>query len=559
MKNNMARLGVLAMVGLGMASLTAKQVKHTPADWCTVIHPDRATMGEALAITVRLHGVNEELKLKVDLHWRDAEGTYRGFYTAGQEVLRAANDTNLSFSYQLRPKAGGTVAAVEPVIVLSPTGEWADRTKHATGPPIPVSAGKSAEQPPGSLTGVPPPKDLHPRAPKTPWEVNPYREWENGPSKSAEYFPIAVWLQDPALAKTYKEAGINLFVGLWKGPTEKHLDQLKAAGMPVICHQNKVGLTSEDNDIIVGWLQMDEPDNAKSVDGVWKNDLDAMNSAWPGVSRQEWGQWGPPMPPSRIQSRYDEIKKKDPTRPVHLNLGVGVAWDKAVGRGIRSGHLEDYPEYIEGCDQVSFDIYPAASSRPAVRERLWMVARGVHRLGKWSKPGQPVWNCLEASKISYPQADITPHKIRAEFWMAIIFGSRGVIYFVHQFKPAFNADSLLDNPDLLAGVTEINRQVHALAPVINSPTVVGGATVDSANEQVPVALMTKRVEDATYVFSVAMNYGHTVGRFTVEGIGDATAEVLGEDRQVAVKDGAFQDAFGGYDVHLYRIVKATKR
>ncbi len=36
-------------------------------------------------------------------------------------------------------------------------------------------------------------------------------------------FPIAVWLQDPANAAKYKSAGINVYVGLWQGPTEEQI------------------------------------------------------------------------------------------------------------------------------------------------------------------------------------------------------------------------------------------------------------------------------------------------------------------------------------------------
>lgn len=47
-------------------------------------------------------------------------------------------------------------------------------------------------------------------------------------------FPIAVWLQSPANAAKYRKAGINLYVGLWKGPTDEQLAELKAQGMRVI-------------------------------------------------------------------------------------------------------------------------------------------------------------------------------------------------------------------------------------------------------------------------------------------------------------------------------------
>src|SRR4026209_335565 len=54
----------------------------------------------------------------------------------------------------------------------------------------------------------------------------------------SNYFPIAVWLQDPKNAERYKPAGINLYVALWRGPTSNQLALLEQAGMSVICSQN---------------------------------------------------------------------------------------------------------------------------------------------------------------------------------------------------------------------------------------------------------------------------------------------------------------------------------
>lgn len=53
--------------------------------------------------------------------------------------------------------------------------------------------------------------------------------------------------------------------------------------------------------------------------------------------------------------------------------------------------------------------------------------------------------------------------------MALIHGARGLIYFVHEWKPRFNESALLDDPEMLAAVTRINRQIHALALVFNAP------------------------------------------------------------------------------------------
>jgi hypothetical protein len=349
-----------------------------------------------------------------------------------------------------------------------------------------------------------------------------------------DVFPIAVWLQSPARAADYKAIGINLYVGLWRGPTEAQLADLKRRGMRVVCAQNDVGLKHLDDATIAGWMHGDEPDNAQSL-GRGKG-------------------YGPPVLPAKVVEDYERLKKADPSRPVLLNLGQGVAWDRWVGRGTRTNHPEDYPEYLKGCDIASFDIYPAVHDHPDVAGKLWLVADGVTRLRKWTEDRKPVWNCVECTHVSNPKIKPTPRQIKAEVWMALVRGSRGLIYFAHQFQPKFVEAGLLDDQEMAAAVGAVNKQVHELAPVLNSPAVADGVSVASSAAAVPVEAVAKRRDGSTYVFAVGMRDGATTATFTVAGLtGRAKAEVLGEERTVDVRDGVFRDEFGAWDVHLYRI------
>jgi hypothetical protein len=358
--------------------------------------------------------------------------------------------------------------------------------------------------------------------------------WSRGLPADPAFFPIGVWLQPPSRAQAYREAGFNLYVGLWSGPTESQLTALKQAGMRVICEQNDVGLAHREDPTIVGWMHGDEPDNAQSLG--------------------KGNGYGPPVLPSRIVADYERLRERDPSRPVLLNLGQGVAWDDWHGRGVRTRHPEDYAEYAKGSDLLSFDIYPVTHDRPAVSSNLWFVARGVERLVEWTGGRKPVWNCIECTRISHPTAKPTPHQVRAEVWMALIHGSRGLIYFVHEWKPRFNESALLGDPELLPAVTQINRQIQELAPVLNSPTVPDLVRVRVEDPERPVAVMAKRHGGSVYVFAVAMRDREAKLRFEVVGTADGNqVEVLGEDRVLPVSNGGFQDGFAGYGVHLYRL------
>ena len=181
---------------------------------------------------------------------------------------------------------------------------------------------------------------------------------------------------------------------------------------------------------------------------------------------------------------------------------------------------------------------------------------GVRRLRQWCKDSKPVWVHLETGIIASPDSAATPEQVKAEVWMAIIHGARGIDYFVHQFKPKFNEHALLDNPAMLAAVTAVNKRVSSLARVLNSETVADGVRVKSTNQKTPVHAMVKRKDGATYIFSAAMYCEETKATFRVKGLaGTRTAEALGEGRTIRVDNGLFTDAFAGNGVHLYRIAE----
>lgn len=371
-------------------------------------------------------------------------------------------------------------------------------------------------------------------ADQSPLAVTAYQQWTMGPPADASFFPLAVWLQSPAKAEQYRKAGFNTYVALWKGPTEEQLAALKKAGMKVICHQNESGLRHRGDPTIIGWMHGDEPDNAQSL-GSGKG-------------------YGPPIPPEKIIEDYKRIRATDPSRPVLLNLGQGVAWDNWIGRGVRRNHPEDYPEYVKGCDIASFDIYPVNHDNREVSGKLWFVADGVQRLVRWSDGEKIIWDCLECTRIGDLDVKPTPHQVRCEAWMSLIHGSRGLIFFVHQFKPTFREAALLDDPEMVARVTALNLEITELAPVLNAPTVSNGASVKSDKPEVRVAIMVKRYQGSTYLFAVGMREGQTKATFTLAGVtGQHPVEVRNENRKLIAKDGSFTDSFAPWDVHLYQI------
>lgn len=352
----------------------------------------------------------------------------------------------------------------------------------------------------------------------------------------SDYFPIAVWLQSPSNAAAYSANGINMYIGLWKGLDQDQLTELKNSHIKLICRQNSFGLANPAETAIYGWMHDDEPDNAQMNKLTKKYD--------------------PCIDPALIIKGYKEIKKKDPSRPVYLNLSQGVAWLNWYGRGTCTANIEMYKVsnngYLKGCDIASFDIYPVNNSDAETANNLWYVAKGIDNLNSWSENSKPAWCWIETTAI-HPKSlrKPTPAEVKAEVWMALIHGAKGIGYFCHSFAPPQDEAALLHDKEMITAVKSINLQITALASVLNSKNTSGYAKVSSSNALVPVDIMTKKAGKSNYIFAAAMRNGSTTVTFNVAS--GKIVEVLGENRIIRIRERKFTDDFPGYGIHLYRI------
>ncbi len=350
------------------------------------------------------------------------------------------------------------------------------------------------------------------------------------------FFPLGAWLQAPKNAQKYKDIGINTFVGLWEGLNGEALDCFRKTDIKVICEINEFAAeyinANPDDHTVTGWMQWDEPDNAQNT----------------GSS------WGPPVDPGSVIVKYNQIKNIDPFRPVFLGLGQGVA-HRYIGRGIDTGKDDLYDRYIKGADIICFDIYPVNAEESDIHNKLWLVPKGVDSLRTRSNDEKPVWAWIETGSINGVNRP-SPEQIRAEVWMAIIHGAKGIGYFMHEFSPVFHEAGLLTDPDNSANkemISSVNKLITALAPVINSP---GHhfASVKADIVEIPIDMMTKEYNGDTYIFTAAMRDGETAAVFTLarpsQTCNDVT--VIGENRKLKIKNGQFTDTFKSFDIHIYR-------
>jgi hypothetical protein len=360
-----------------------------------------------------------------------------------------------------------------------------------------------------------------------------YTRWSNcGPLKDSTFFPIAVWYQPIAQATNYAAAGINIYIGP-TGNTNSALGTLGTAGLYSMTDFSSSLLTVANSSRLIGWTHQDEPDNDQ-------------NGA-------------PCIDTAIIKNMYNNWKTSDPTRPVYLNLGMGVAYTQWGGRGACTSNTRMYPGYLRGCDIPSYDIYPVVNDISGVTGSLWYVAKGIDSLRLWCNDEKPCWCWIECTHINATIMP-TPAQVKTEVWMALIAEAGGFGYFCHEWSPSFAEAAWLQRyPAMTTAITAINAEIKSLAPVLNSPTVKNMATVTAANWRAKPRMMMKVQGGNTYVFMTHMANFASKDTFKITGLSSAsaTATVLSEGRTIPVTNGVFVDSAAAYGVHLYRISGAT--
>ncbi len=379
-----------------------------------------------------------------------------------------------------------------------------------------------------------------PAIPQIAW-TSPYAGWSKGIPHDPSFFPISVWLQGSWHATEMQKLGINIYVGNNAGTDSlaaSDLAILKNLGMYAIVGQDSVGLANIDDPTIIGWwMDPDEPDNAQSTAD---------------------GGYGPPVAPATLISRYKAYKAADPTRPVFLGLGQGVAYDNWEGRG---NNAPAESMYVAASDIIDFDIYPynncgGDKNEQATCGQFWLNAFGVDRLHQWSNRNQAVWTDIETTVISAnTTTGPTPAQTRSEVWLSLIHAANGITYFIDTWNPSFREDGIFASSSMVAAVTTLNQQITSLAPELNSASLPPSmVSVASSNASTPIDTMVKAHGTSIYIFSAVSRAGSATASFTIGGLtGTGVATVIGENRTVNVSAGKFTDSFAASDVHIYQV------
>jgi hypothetical protein len=303
------------------------------------------------------------------------------------------------------------------------------------------------------------------------------------------FFPRMVWKQcrpyDASLA-----AGVNVFMGAACGNGGDLVNSLRGRAYAIVSVQER----RVHGRGLIGWHQPDEPDLGDPRGGVLE------------------------VPPSRETGRV-----------TFMTLNNHFFSASSPGPGGR----EVYPGLIARAEMVGFDLYPLQSW--CRRDAYQAVFEAQHELALLAQ-GKPTFQWIEAARMERCRGfDPTPATVRAEAWLAIAGGARGLGWFPFYWKP-----------EVAAEIARISKETASLAPALLADEL--PVVADSAS---PVKVGARTLNGATYVIAVNSTTRPATASFTVPGLRALSVRDVTSGRVLPVGAGRISDTFSPLGVRIY--------
>ena len=304
------------------------------------------------------------------------------------------------------------------------------------------------------------------------------------------FFPRMVWAQCPWAYDLALAAGINTFMGSC-GSSEEQIGALRGKALSITPVE-----TRRDGPGVIGFHHVDEAD-----------------AVLPRIEDL------PILPPSKVSRR--------PTFLTLTNHFFSGSSPLPQGRSM-------YPGMIARAEMVGFNLYPLQTwCRRVTLHAVFEAQRELVVLAR----GKPTYQWIEAGPMEFCAGlDPSPALVRAETWLAIAGGARGIGWF-----PGVWSDPVA------AEIRRLSGEIAALAPALLGED--GEAIVTPGDS--PVRAGVRRANGATYVIAVNSWTKPATARIRVPGLTASSVRVFGEKRTLTVKGGAFVDSFRGLRARIY--------
>ena len=304
------------------------------------------------------------------------------------------------------------------------------------------------------------------------------------------FFPLAVVAQCPSGYTESLAAGISLYAGNDCGGIA---DQTEALGGRAfsLTNADEAGIGGAG---VIGWYYPDEAD------------LKGLTSAT--------------LPQFPTLAQTARLRVLTVT-----NHFYSRAAPLPAGRGI-------YPGLVAKSDVVAFDLYPLQEF--CNFEWLPDVAAAQRQLVRLAQ-GRPTFQWIETRTWRCERAElrVTPATVRAESWLSVVGGARGIGFFPADWDAAMTPT-----------IARIAQEVAALGGALLAPDLPASASD-------PVLAGARSRHGALYVIAVNPTRRFVHATIQAPGLDGRSVEVLEESRTVGSTGDSFTDGFAPLAVHLY--------
>jgi hypothetical protein len=395
------------------------------------------------------------------------------------------------------------------------------------------------------------------------------------------FFPIAVWLSDPAHADELAALGINTYLGIFANTGA--INTAAAAGVSIIPQANEwtaseVTAETTGRDSVVGWLPRDEPELNVSF-STYMSEVSAVNARdtdrfiltnfCHGIRRTVF---------------YDDATSGGTS--TEINDAACADQYCYTSPGIR-GELgpqgiadnANYPSLHGGTSYLWPGAYQDGAAVEQAAAYGWQ-AKALKSLYTDKGHQRPVWVAVETQMpyLTDTGRDIILYaEIQGAVWSALVNEARGILWFQHNgfytadelgpgnpatsyvgndpntgAAPDTSSMSLVDGPaGLISYVAGVNQDILDLAPVLNTQSRVWNYSASG------IETMTKIHGGYLYIFATKSVLGTTGAKtFTLpSGVSGTSVEVLvGGGGPHAVSGGQFSRTWTNeYDVLVGRV------
>jgi len=332
--------------------------------------------------------------------------------------------------------------------------------------------------------------------------TNPFPDWTVGAVidrtlfvDGQPFFPRMVYAQCDWAYQFSLAAGVNFYMGAGCGTPWQQLELLRARAVSAVPASHK---NVTDGRGMVGWYHPDEAD------------LHVPPEALP---------FHPPW--------------QQTNRVTFLTLSGRVYSGSALPPGASRAV---YPRFVARADMIGFDLYPLQVW--CRRDALGAVYEAQRELAALAAP-RATYQWIEAGRMEFcggrADVDPTPATVRAETWLAIAGGARGIGWFPAHWQPP-----------IAAAITRLSTEISALAPALLAREIPVLTKPTS-----PVKAGGRRLNGATYVIAANSSFRTVTASLSVPGLRATSALVFGETRRVPVRAGMIVDRFGPLATKVY--------